>query len=246
MDTPTVDDDDENDFPDDATTSDGPADEEEDDVADAAEDEDDGVVRNGGAGIPIGSDGLPHPLLPPIAPEHRDRKCLVLDLDETLIHTTFKPTPMTEFIVPVCVDGKWENACVNKRPGVDNFLKKMGEIYEVVLFTASLSEYADPVIDKLDVHHTISHRLYRESCYKYKGKYIKDLSQLGRPMSSIIIVDNMRSSFHFQPSNGIPVKTWTTDPSDTELETLCVVLTELAAVPDIRGVIDRSLGHTGA
>jgi RNA polymerase II subunit A small phosphatase-like protein len=101
---------------------------------------------------------------------------------------------MTEYIIPVCIDGKWANACVNKRPGVDAFLQKMGEIYEVVVFTASISQvsistvcgmlgkltkrliyaqYADPVINKLDVHHAISHRLYRESCYPYKGNYIK-------------------------------------------------------------------------
>lgn len=29
-------------------------------------------------------------LLPPIAPEHKGRKCLVLDLDETLVHSSFK------------------------------------------------------------------------------------------------------------------------------------------------------------
>lgn len=35
-------------------------------------------------------DGLPAPLLPPIAQEHTGRKCLVLDLDETLLHSSFK------------------------------------------------------------------------------------------------------------------------------------------------------------
>jgi carboxy-terminal domain RNA polymerase II polypeptide A small phosphatase len=30
------------------------------------------------------------PLLPPIAPEHVGRKCLVLDLDETLVHSSFR------------------------------------------------------------------------------------------------------------------------------------------------------------
>ena len=32
----------------------------------------------------------PKALLPPIAPEHKGRKCLVLDLDETLVHSSFK------------------------------------------------------------------------------------------------------------------------------------------------------------
>ena len=33
-------------------------------------------------------------LLPPIAPEHKGRKCLVLDLDETLVHSSFKVRPL--------------------------------------------------------------------------------------------------------------------------------------------------------
>ncbi|KIJ65609.1 hypothetical protein HYDPIDRAFT_88462 [Hydnomerulius pinastri MD-312] len=219
--------------PNDVDESDSESDITEDETASEESDGDDEVVRNGGAGIPIGPDGVPCPLLPPVAPEHAGRKCLVLDLDETLVHTTFEPTHLTEFIVPVNFDDEWENACVNKRPGVDNFLLTMGELYEVVVFTASIREYADPVINKLDIHHAISHRLYRENCYKYKGNYIKDLSQLGRPMSDIVIVDNLSSSYYFQPNNGIPVDTWTDNPTDTELDTLCGILTELAAERDV-------------
>ena len=37
-----------------------------------------------------------------------------------------------------------------KRPYVDEFLQRMGELFECVLFTASLSKYADPVADLLD------------------------------------------------------------------------------------------------
>lgn len=54
------------------------------------EDEEERLIMNGGAGIPIGPDGIPRPLLPPIAPHHAGRKCLVLDLDETLVHSSFK------------------------------------------------------------------------------------------------------------------------------------------------------------
>jgi len=67
----------------------------------------------------------------------------------------------------------------------------MGEIYEIVVFTASLSkvcslpipyfiqnnlsslQYADPVLDKLDIHRVVTHRLFRESCYNHKGNYVK-------------------------------------------------------------------------
>ena len=42
--------------------------------------------------------------------------------------------------MPVEIEYHWHNVYVIKRPGVDNFLKKMGEIYEIVVFTASLSK----------------------------------------------------------------------------------------------------------
>jgi carboxy-terminal domain RNA polymerase II polypeptide A small phosphatase len=45
-----------------------------------------------------------------------------------------------DYVVPVEIEFSWHNVYVIKRPGVDNFLKKMGEIYEVVVFTASLSK----------------------------------------------------------------------------------------------------------
>jgi RNA polymerase II subunit A small phosphatase-like protein len=71
-------------------------------------DEEDRLIAQGGIGIPSGpvrsachpmfhktdtkslQDGLPAPLLPPVALEHKGRKCLVLDLDETLLHSSFK------------------------------------------------------------------------------------------------------------------------------------------------------------
>jgi RNA polymerase II subunit A small phosphatase-like protein len=52
----------------------------------------------------------------------------------------------------------------------------------VVIFTASLSKYADPVIDLLDKHRVCKHRLFREACTSHKGNYVKDLLRLGRPI----------------------------------------------------------------
>ena len=36
------------------------------------------------------------------------------------------------------------------RPGVENFLKRMSKHYEMVVFTASLSKYAEPLVAQLD------------------------------------------------------------------------------------------------
>ncbi|KAF7361990.1 Protein phosphatase [Mycena venus] len=215
-------------------------DEDMDDVnnVDDAQDEEDRLILNGGAGIPIGPDGVPKPLLPPISPQHVGRKCLVLDLDETLVHSSFKSIQQADYVVPVEIEFNWHNVYVIKRPGVDNFLKKMGEIYEVVVFTASLSKYADPVLDKLDIHQVVTHRLFRESCYNHKGNYVKDLSQLGRPIGDTIIIDNSPASYIFHPNNSVPVSSWFNDPHDTELTDLVPFLTDLAVVDDVRGVLD--------
>ncbi|ORY33459.1 HAD-like domain-containing protein [Naematelia encephala] len=192
-------------------------------------------------GIPLDENGQPAPLLPVLDKQHQGRKCLVLDLDETLLHSSFKMLPSADYIVPVEIESQTHNVYVIKRPGVDHFLKEMGNLYEIVVFTASLSKYADPVLDMLDVHHVVRHRLFRESCYNHKGNYVKDLSQLGRDMETCIIIDNSPASYIFHPNNAVPVSTWFNDPHDTELTDLCPFLTDLATVEDIRGVLDGSL-----
>ncbi|KAI0299239.1 HAD-like domain-containing protein [Russula brevipes] len=208
---------------------------------DDAEDDEDRLLLSGGTGIPVGPDGVPRPLLPPVLPQHVGRKCLVLDLDETLVHSSFKPIQQADFVLPIEIEHDWHNVYVLKRPGVDNFLRRMGEIYEIVVFVAALSKYADPVLDKLDVHHVVAHRLFRESCYNYKGNYVKDLSQLGRPIADTIILDNSPASYIFQPNNAVPASSWFNDPHDTELTDLCRFLADLSTSDDVRGVLDGGL-----
>lgn len=112
-------------------------------------------------------------LLPPVQPRLHGRKCLVLDLDETLVHSSFKILNQADFTIPVEIEGQYHNVYVIKRPGVDAFMKRVGELYEVVVFTASVSKYGDPLLDQLDIHHVVHHRLFRESCYNHQGNYVK-------------------------------------------------------------------------
>jgi hypothetical protein len=79
-------------------------------------------------------------MLPPLAPEDKGKKCLVLDLDETLVHSSFKPVANADFIIPVEIDDQVYQVYVLKRPRVDDFMKAVGEKFEVVIFTASLSK----------------------------------------------------------------------------------------------------------
>ncbi|GAA6028979.1 hypothetical protein JCM8097_001535 [Rhodosporidiobolus ruineniae] len=223
----------------DGSSEEGSTDDDEDEEDE--EDEEQSLIARGGVGIPIGEDGLPRPLLEELSEDLKGRKCLVLDLDETLVHSSFKMVHQADYVVPVEIENQFHNVYVIKRPGVDGFLKAMGEIYEVVVFTASLSKYADPVLDQLDVHRVVKHRLFRESCYNNKGNYVKDLSQLGRPMEECIIIDNSPASYVFHPNNAVPISSWFNDPHDTELTDLVPFLTDLGTVDDVRAVLDANL-----
>ena len=182
-------------------------------------------------------------LLPPITKSFKHKKCLVLDLDETLVHSSFKYLRSADFVLPVDIDDQIHNVYVIKRPGVDEFLKRVGELYEVVVFTASVSRYGDPLLDKLDINKAIHHRLFREACYNYEGNYIKNLSQIGRPLSDIIILDNSPASYIFHPQHAIPISSWFSDTHDNELLDIIPLLEDLSKrnVLDVGKVLDVSI-----
>ncbi|KAG9510459.1 CTD small phosphatase-like protein [Fragariocoptes setiger] len=175
-------------------------------------------------------------LLPTV--KKSDRICMVIDLDETLVHSSFKPISNADFIVPVEIEGSIHQVYVLKRPHVDEFLQRMGQLFECVLFTASLAKYADPVVDLLDKKSIFKSRLFRESCAFYQGNYVKDLSRLGRDLNRVIIVDNSPASYIFHPDNAVPVSSWFDDTSDTELKDLIPFLEKLSKVESVYSVLD--------
>ena len=97
-------------------------------------------LQGDGHGSPSLRTGSPRFLLPPVRHQDMHKKCMVIDLDETLVHSSFKPINNADFVVPVEIDGTVHQVYVLKRPYVDEFLQRMGELYECVLFTASLAK----------------------------------------------------------------------------------------------------------
>jgi len=145
------------------------------------------------------------------------KKTIVLDLDETLIHSCSKEPAHYDHLINFRDNGQSYRMYIQKRPGVDTFLKELSKMFEICIFTASTKEYADPIIDKLSISIPHSHRFYRNHCTIKSGMYIKDLSRFNRPISSILLIDNSPVSVKFQPENGIICKTWTGGRNDREL-----------------------------
>ena len=138
-------------------------------------------------------------LIPPKKEEHYGKKTLVLDLDETLVHSQFKAIEKPDIILPIEIENQVYDVYVLKRPGLEDFLRKMAPLYEIVVFTASLSKYADPLLNIIDKYGYCSYRLFREHCTFNRGSFVKDLERLGRPLNEVIIVDNAPASYLFQP-----------------------------------------------
>lgn len=71
----------------------------------------------------------------------------------------------------------------------------MSQVYELIVFTAAMQDYADWVLDQLDTGGWVTHRLYRQHTCKTGHVYIKDLNLLGRELSTCVIVDNVALNF---------------------------------------------------
>ncbi|CAG8653705.1 38273_t:CDS:2 [Gigaspora margarita] len=165
-------------------------------------------------------------------------KTLILDLDETLIHSTSRGLRADAHMIEVMVDN---HAClyyVHKRPHVDHFLKKVSEWYKVVIFTASMPEYADPVIDWLDPNkNLISYRFFRQSCTNRNGAYIKDLTIVEPDLSRVCLIDNSPISYAMHQENGIPIEGWISDQHDEALLDLLPFLDALRFTEDVRSIL---------
>ncbi|KAL9097258.1 MAG: hypothetical protein Q9165_000685 [Trypethelium subeluteriae] len=217
----------------------------------------------------------PRPLIPRRQPSYSvqspgfgktGQKTLIIDLDETLIHSMAKGGRMsTGHMVEVKLSHPVGSGgvtigpqipilyYVHKRPHCDEFLRKEQMLtkafqvckwYNLIVFTASVQEYADPVIDWLEQERKyFSGRYYRQHCTFRNGAYIKDLSQVEPDLSKVMILDNSPMSYIFHEDNAIPIEGWISDPTDNDLLHLIPLLEGLQYVTDVRALLALRLGE---
>jgi len=191
-------------------------------------------------------------LLPQQSETDSGKLTVVLDMDETLIHSIFR-TGCNNFRQDeerqaveggkhdFSVDlGDDEMAFVHKRPGVEKFLKELDEHFEAVVFTAALPVYAKPVVETIDKGTNVRHSLYREATVTYKGQsFVKDLSILGRDLSRVVLIDNNPLAMLASPDNAMPIMSWYDDPNDKELEKALSILHQMKDLKDIRPYLKK-------
>ncbi len=134
--------------------------------------------------------------LPPINPSYKFT--LVLDLDETLIYYTKKTQ----------IDKKnIHKEDLIFRPGLIDFLKKMKQLYELVLFSFGVAEYVEEVLSLIEKKEKFfDHILTRGFATFNGGDFVKNLELLGRDLRNVCIVDDIPQMYKLQKSNGICIK----------------------------------------
>ncbi|KAI8982342.1 HAD-like domain-containing protein, partial [Mycotypha africana] len=167
---------------------------------------------------------------PHLPPKKNDNEpTLVLDLDETLIHTYRSKTADNgsgiEADYMVFAENGYSCLLAGKlRPGVFEFLSWAAKSFEIVVWTAGREDYASMARHCLDPEGVlIRHMLSRNSCIRMKSAktkeimYIKDLCALGRDLSKTFLVDNTPHAASLNLSNLIPIEAYFGGGSDNEL-----------------------------
>ena len=157
---------------------------------------------------------------PPYIRERNNKKySLVLDLDETLIHFKINKN-------------ETEEGMLRLRPGIFSFLQKVGQYYEIILFTEASEAYAKLILevfnDKKDCKY-FDYVFYRQHTIILGQDFIKYLTRIGSPLDKIIIIDNIPQNFRLQKDNGIAIKPFFgEDQSDQALINLIPILINIA------------------
>jgi TFIIF-interacting CTD phosphatase-like protein len=128
-----------------------------------------------------------------------------------------------------------ERACyISLRPYAMTFLKKMSNLYDVVIFSSRSKAETDAILDALDpFNERCKLRLSVENCIRIKNIWTKDLRVIGQDLSQMLIVDHEPYSYLFEIDNAVPILPFHKG-SDDQLYGLEKYLAEAVRSPDLR------------
>jgi carboxy-terminal domain RNA polymerase II polypeptide A small phosphatase len=166
---------------------------------------------------------------------------LILDLDETLIHSSERELERKP-------DFRVGSYFTYKRPHLEMFLEVCFAHFEVAVWTASTEDYAIEIVTEIFGTRSLKFFWSRERCtlryFEDTGEriYTKPLAKvrkLGFKLERMIVVDDLATNFHDAYGNLVQVKKFLGDSSDTELQKLAQYLPRLARETNVRKIEKR-------
>lgn len=176
-----------------------------------------------------------------------DKKLILLDLDETLIHAEYpiKVENINKYdtIIRFKTDNEYEELGIYLRTGVRQFLSFLSCHFNIAIFTASEKVYADAIIRYLDPNKNIfKFCLYRNHCINVNDLIcIKDLRIIDNiDIKKTVLIDNNIYSFTSQLNNGILINSFYDDKTDIELFNVLSYLFEyILPSDDVRKINEK-------
>lgn len=178
------------------------------------------------------------------------RKLLVLDLDETLVHSSEVEIADYDFICRIGGSTFW----VKKRPDLDSFLKRVSQIYDLMIWSAGGDDYVRAVVkvimEGISLVNIFTHNRcvikYRplmgdENCDSGTTRYsyvIKPLIKIWRKKKwsrqDTVVVDDCKTTFQRNYGNSIQISEFTGQNVDFELDRVLRILEELVVYDNVR------------
>jgi TFIIF-interacting CTD phosphatase-like protein len=168
---------------------------------------------------------------------------LVLDLDETLLFADEKPLACE----PDFALGPYLGYF---RPGLSEFLRVVGQHYELAVWTSSSADYARGVCALVFADPSLLSFVWaRDRCTPEcdlnlgtwsQAKRLKKLRHRGYDLARVVMVDDSPEKHTRNYGNLVPVAPFFGDPGDRELHWLAPYLVELSVVTDVRAVEKRT------
>lgn len=167
------------------------------------------------------------------------RKLLILDLDETLIHSS-------EHQLARPADFRVGRFHVYKRPYLDIFLARSLEWFDVAVWTSSSPQYAAEIVGAIFNDAALLAFLWaNDRCTQaydsevmdyYWKKNLEKVKRQGRALASVIVVDDTQEAYRTSYGNLVKVSPFHGEGDDIELYLLLQYLDLLRDVGNARSM----------
>ena len=176
-------------------------------------------------------------------------KILILDIDETLIHSERYDYEIIDFDFEIDL-GESSKYFTYKRPFLDQFFAYIFENFQVGIFSTASYDYIIEILKNCNIDpNTFNFIWDREYCNTkfntttYERDYVKNLSKISKSfgllIDKMIIIDDKRETALNNYGNLINIKPFMFDKNDTELLKLISYLEKIKNIENVRNIEKR-------